>query len=71
MGSVVNAEKANNPEIIEVVGNRLVNFYSENDSILRYVLRLTELFSQPIGLGPIKSISSEHKRKVESIDFTK
>lgn len=56
MGGV--ADKGQLEKIILESPNPLsvVNFYSDNDSTLRYLLRLCKPYTTPVGLSPLKQI---------------
>ncbi|KAL4448786.1 hypothetical protein ABPG74_012875 [Tetrahymena malaccensis] len=71
MGGVVDTNYINRTHLIEVVSHRVFNCYTKKDSILKYLLKLAQYNSVPIGLNPIEDFKNHASQsKIINLDFT-
>ncbi|EAS02844.2 hypothetical protein TTHERM_00353300 (macronuclear) [Tetrahymena thermophila SB210] len=71
MGGVVDINYIKRTYLTEVVSHRVFNCYSKKDSVLKYLLKVVQFKSVPIGLNPIEDLNNQSSQsKIINLDFT-
>jgi len=52
MGGAMNLNDIN-PDSLKIIAGRLINCYTRSDLILKYALKMADLFNEPIGINEI------------------
>ncbi|KAL4498334.1 hypothetical protein ABPG72_013140 [Tetrahymena utriculariae] len=71
MGGVVDTNYIKRTHLTEVVSHRVFNCFTKKDSVLKYLLKLSQFSSVPIGLNPIEDLKNQASQsKIINLDFT-
>ena len=66
MGGVVNSKQLKS-KLWKSVNGSIINFYSNEDAVLKYILKLAKMFDEPIGLTKIDDAAD---KRIINYDLT-